>query len=79
MVTVLRLYFFTERMHRSLLGQGMQSLMENLIFMTWLYLLSMAGVQLMLCLPSGQVATPFSTSMENAAASKPVPSRACHL
>src|SRR5688500_11182470 len=63
MVTVLLLSSFTERMHNSLLGQGMQSLPENFIFITLLSCLSMAGVQLRLCLPSGQVATSLSQSM----------------
>src|SRR5215210_4104433 len=62
-------------MHRSLLGQGMQSLPENFIFITLVSCLSMAGVQLMLFLSSGQVATSLSQSMVNAAASKPVFSR----
>jgi hypothetical protein len=66
-------------MHNSLLGQGLQSLPENFIFITLLFCLSMAGLQLMLFLPSGQVATSFSQSIEKAAASKPVFSRACHL
>ncbi len=78
-MTVLLLCFFVDLMQRWRLGQGMQSLVENFIFTTRFVRLSTGGLQLMLRLPSGQAAIYFSQSRAKAAASKPVPSLACHL
>ena len=66
-----------DRMQSARWGQGPQSFVENLILMTWLRRLSMAGVQLMLVRPAGQVACSRSQSIANRCASKPCPARAC--
>ena len=54
--------------HRLRLGQGWQSVVPNLILMTWFLKWSMAGLQLVLVLPMGQVARCCSQSMVKSAA-----------
>jgi hypothetical protein len=71
MVMVRRLYFFSERIQWTWRGQRPQSLVENLILITSLVRLSMAGVQLILRCPSGQIACWHSQSMRNWLASMP--------
>jgi hypothetical protein len=53
MVMVRRLYFFSERIQWTWTGQRPQSVVENLILITSLVRLSMAGVQLILRCPRG--------------------------
>jgi hypothetical protein len=52
-VMVRRLYFFSERIQWTWLGQRPQSVVENLILITSWVRLSMAGVQLILRCPRG--------------------------
>ena len=56
MVSVRRGARFFERVHWGKHGQDRQSLLENFILMTSLVRWSIAGVQLMLVFPAGQVA-----------------------
>jgi len=78
-VMVRRLYFFAERIQWTCRGQRPQAVLENLILITSLVRLSMAGVQLLLCWPSGQIACRCSQSMRNWLASIPCCVLACHL
>ena len=79
MVRVRRLYFFSERIQWTWRGQRPQSVVENLILITSLVRLSMAGVQLILRCPSGQIACWRSQSMTNWLASMPCSVLACHF
>jgi len=56
MVSVRRAERCFERLHGVTWSQRRQSLVANLTFMTAFLRLSMAGVQLILVLPAGQVA-----------------------
>jgi hypothetical protein len=56
MVSVRRGARFFDRMHGVTWSQRRQSWLDNLTFMTGCSRLSMAGVQLILLLPAGQVA-----------------------
>jgi hypothetical protein len=66
-------------MHSDRLGQGVQSVSENLILITWFLRLSTAGVQLLLVRPAGQVACCCFQSTVKFAAANPWRARACHL
>src|SRR5947209_489048 len=79
MVMVRRLYFFSERIQWTWLGQRPQAVVEDLILITSLVRLSMAGVQLILRCPSGQTAGFRSQSMRNWLASMPCSVLACHF
>ncbi len=61
------------RVHKCKLGQVGQSERENLILMTALSRPSIAGVQELLVLPSGQVATCFCQSIRKSSAANPLP------
>src|SRR6266516_2892564 len=70
---------FSEQIQWIWRGQRTQAVVENLILITSLVLLSMAGVQLILLCPWRQIACWRSQSMRNWLASMPCSVLACHF